>query len=170
MASSQSVFALYAQHAFGFDSFTTGSIFAVMGIFAVLNQTVLLRRVWLQHFTQQRLELLMIGVLAASLLLMALRAVPLFILALPFFSTGQSVLRVVLTSEVAGRADAPMKGEALGILASLMSAAMILGPVAAGALFEIRDSFPYILATMLMVISLAVAVSSHGVAATSEHP
>jgi MFS family permease len=156
---SQAVFALYGQHAFGFDAFTTGLVFAFIGIFAVLNQALILRRVWLRYFTDERLEIIMIGTLAASFLLMALRTTSLFILALPLFATGQSVLRVVLTSEVAGRADPLMKGEAIGILTSLMSAAMIVGSVVSGALFELYDSLPYYLATALMVISLTIALS-----------
>ena len=159
ISSSQAVFALYGQHAFGFDAFTTGLVFACIGIFAVLNQAVILRRVWLRYFTDERLEIIMIGTLAASFLLMALRTTLLFILALPLFATGQSVLRVVLTSEVAGRADPLMKGEAIGILTSLMSAAMIVGSVVSGALFEAYDSLPYYLATALMVISLTIALS-----------
>ena len=153
IASSQSVFALYGQHAFGFDSFTIGLMFTFTGIFAVLNQAVLLRRVWLHRFTEDRLEVLMIVMLGGSFLLMALRIPTLFVLALPFFATSQSVLRVVLTSEVAGKADPLMKGEALGIMTSLMAAAMIIGPLVSGALFEIYDSLPYYLATVLMGVS-----------------
>jgi hypothetical protein len=52
-----------------------------------------------------------------------------------------------------------MKGEAIGILTSLMSAAMIVGSVVSGALFELYDSLPYYLATALMVISLTIALS-----------
>ncbi len=159
IASAHSVFALYGQHAFAFDSFTTGLGFALTGIFAALNQAVLLKRIWLRYFTEERLEIMMIAMLGASLLLMASRIVLLFALALPFFATSQAVLRVVITSNVAGKADPLMKGEALGILTSLMAASMIVGPVVSGALFEIYDSIPYYLAAALMAISLTIALS-----------
>jgi MFS family permease len=158
IASSQSVFALYGQHAFGFDALTTGLVFALTGTFAVINQGVLLKRLWLPRFTEERLEVLMIAMLGASFLLMGLRTVSLFILALPFFATGQSVLRVVVTSQVAGRADPLMKGEAIGILSSLMSACMIIGPILSGALFEMHDSLPYLAATVVMAISLTIGL------------
>jgi MFS family permease len=158
IAASQSVFALYGQHAFGFDALTTGLVFALTGIFAVINQGVLLKRLWLPRFTEDRLEVLMIAMLAVSFLLMSLRVVSLFILALPFFATGQSVLRVVVTSQVAGRADPLIKGEAIGILSSLMFACMIIGPILSGALFEMHDSLPYLAASVVMALSLAIAL------------
>ena len=158
IAASQSVFALYGQHAFGFDAFTTGLVFALTGIFAVINQGVLLKRLWLPYFTEEWLEVLMIAMLGASFLLMGSRIVSLFILALPFFATSQSVLRVVLTSQVAGKTDPLMKGEAIGILSSLMSACMIVGPILSGALFEMHDSLPYLVTSLVMAVSLLIAL------------
>lgn len=89
---------------------------------------------------------------------MGLRVVSVFILALPFFAVSQSLFRVVVTSEVAGRADPMMKGEAIGILSALGSACMIIGPVLSGALFEIHDSLPYLGAAAVMTLSLAIAL------------
>jgi MFS family permease len=158
ISASQSVFALYVQHAFGFDALTTGLVFALVGIFAVINQGILLKRLWLPRFAENRLEILAIAMLSASLLLMGLRVVFVFVLALPFFAIGQSLLRVVVTSQVAGRADPLMKGEAIGTLSALGSACMIIGPVLSGALFEIHDSLPYLGAAAVMTLSLAIAL------------
>ena len=158
ISASQSIFALYVQHAFGFDALTTGLVFALTGIFAVINQGVLLKRLWLPRFSEKRLEILAIALLGGSLLLMGLRVVSVFILALPFFAVSQSLFRVVVTSEVAGRADPMMKGEAIGILSALGSACMIIGPVLSGALFEIHDSLPYLGAAAVMTLSLAIAL------------
>jgi len=83
---------------------------------------------------------------------------PLFYLALPLFATAQSVQRVVITSEVTGHVDPLMKGEALGILTSLMAASMVVGPIIGGALFEIHDGYPYFFGSALMVISLFVTL------------
>jgi len=158
LSATQSVFALYLQHAHGFDSFQTGLVFAATGVFAVLNQTVLLRGLWLKHFSESRLEILMIIILGASFLLMGSDILPFFYVGLPLFATGQSVQRVVVTSEVTGKTDPLMKGEALGILTSIMAASMIVGPIVGGALFEIHDGYPFLLAGLLMLFSLIVAL------------
>jgi MFS family permease len=158
MSASQSVFALYGQHAYSFSSFTTGLIFAATGVFAVLNQTLLLKRVWLKYFSESQLEVIMTIILGVSFFLLGLDILALFCVGLPLFATGQSVQRVVITSEITGRTDPLMKGEALGILTSLMAASMVVGPMIGGALFEIHDSYPFFFAGALMIISLIIAL------------
>jgi MFS family permease len=51
-----------------------------------------------------------------------------------------------------------MKGEALGILTSLMAASMVIGPIIGGALFVIHDGYPYFFAGFLMLISLFITL------------
>ena len=158
ISAAQSIFALYGKHAYNFDAFSTGLIFTSTGVLAALNQTLLLRRVWLKYFTEARLEIIMTIMLGASFVLFGSDILPLFYLALPLFATAQSVQRVVITSEVTARVDPLMKGEALGILTSLMAASMVVGPIIGGALFEIHDSYPYVFGGVLMLISLFVTL------------
>ena len=135
-----------------------GMIFAVTGVFAVLNQTLLLRQVWLKYFNESQLEVMMTIILGVSFVLLGSDLRALFYIALPLFATGQSVQRVVITSEVTGKTDPLMKGEALGILTSIMAASMVVGPIVGGALFEIHDGYPFFLAGILMLFSLIVAL------------
>lgn len=153
---SQSVFSLFAESAFGFTSFETGLLFSGIGVVTALNQAVLLKPVWLKYFREPDLEFLMTVVLAAGLLLIALRILPLFYLAVALLATGQSVLRVVLTSRVAGLAPPHMKGEVLGIMTSLMAASMVLAPAVAGILFELDISLPFAIGTVLMAVSIGL--------------
>jgi DHA1 family multidrug resistance protein-like MFS transporter len=153
---SQSVFALYAEAAFGFSSFATGLLFSGIGVFTALNQAVLLKSLWLRYFHEALLELVMTAVLAIGLLLMALRILPLFYLAIILLASSQSILRVVVTSRVAGLASPHMKGEVLGIMTSLMAASMVVAPIIAGALFELDISLPYFLGALLMGIGIVL--------------
>lgn len=93
-------------------------------------------------------------VLAVSFSLIAVRILPLFYLAVILMATGQSILRVVVTSRVAGIAPAHMKGEVLGIMTSLMAASMVAAPLVAGILFEIGISLPFLVGTALMSFSV----------------
>lgn len=158
ISATQSILALYGNHEYHFDSFATGLIFTSTGILAALNQTLLLRRVWLKYFNQAQLEIIMIVMLGASYLLLGSDLLPLFFVAIPLFATAQSVQRVVLTSEVTGRVSPLMKGEALGILTSLMAASMVIGPLIGGVLFELHDGYPFYFAGVLMLISLLVTL------------
>ena len=158
ISAAQSIFALYGKHAYNFDAFSTGLIFTSTGVLAALNQTLLLRRVWLKYFSEARLEIIMTTMLGVSYVFFGSDILPLFYLALPLFATAQSVQRVVITSEVTGHVDPLMKGEALGILTSLMAASMVVGPIIGGALFEIHDGYSYFFGSALMLVSLFVTL------------
>lgn len=151
---SQSVFSLFVSKEFGFDAFVTGLTFTGMGIIVAINQGFLLKRVWLKNFKELALEKIMLWALIIGVVLFVTKSLLLLILATLFIGTGQSVLRVVLTSQVAGTADPHSKGEKLGMLSSLMSICMVLGPVFAGPLFEINDAYPYYLSVLYLVLGL----------------
>ncbi len=158
---SQTVFALYVKAAFGFDSFTTGLLFTAAGVFSALNQGLLLKRVWLKYFSQIKLELSMFALFGLGLVLMGSTSLWLFYLAIPLIATGQSVLRVVITSEVAGHAEPHMKGEMIGILSAVMAASMVVGPIFAGALFELHHSTPFFAAAAFMAIGFTITLRRH---------
>ena len=166
--STHSVFALYGEHAFGFDSFTTGLLFAATGVLAAAHQTFFLRSVWFRYFTESGLQKLMIITLSVSFLLMGLRVLSLFYLAIPLFATGQSILRVAITSQVAGQSAPHMKGEAIGLLTSMMAASMIVGPPLSGLLFEMKDNVPFLVASLLMLAALAISLLSGNDAGPSQ--
>ncbi len=152
----QTVFSLFVSKEFGFDAFVTGLTFTGMGVIVAINQAVLLKRVWLKYFREPSLEKIMLWVLIIGVGLIATKSLWFFLLATLFLGTGQSVFRVVLTSEVAGTADPQSKGEKLGMLSSLMSICMVLGPVFSGPLFEMNDVYPYYLAALYLVAGLAL--------------
>jgi len=154
---SQSVFALFVEDVFGFDAVTTGLTFTGMGLIVALNQTVGLKYFWMRRFTEARLEMMMFTFMLAGLVLFATQSFVGFILSVLLIPTGQSVLRVVLTSQVAGQADTKTKGEKLGTLSSLMSACMVIGPTISGPLFELHVSYPYILSSLYVIAGLIAA-------------
>ena len=155
---SQTVFSLFVSKNFGFNAFVTGLTFTGMGFVVVINQAVLLKRFWLKRFSEGALEKIMLWALIIGVTLFVTRSLYLFIVATLFIGTGQSVLRVVLTSQVAGAANPQSKGEKLGMLSSLMSMCMVIGPIISGPLFEINDTFPYYLAGVYLIFGLMMAI------------
>jgi DHA1 family multidrug resistance protein-like MFS transporter len=143
---------------FGFDAVTTGLTFTGMGLIVAINQTAGLKYFWLRRFTEAQLEMMMFTFMFAGLVLVATQSFTAFVVSVLLIPTGQSVLRVVLTSQVAGQADPKTKGEKLGTLSSLMSACMVLGPTIAGPLFEVHVSYPYILSSLYVLAGLVAAI------------
>jgi len=154
---SQSVFALFVKDVFGFDSFVTGSLFTSVGIIVALNQAVLLKRFWLKYFAEHTLIVAMLAILTVGALLVTTRSLPLFYVSLALFGTGQSILRVVISSQVAGDADPKMKGESMGILSAIMSACMVIGPLISGALFEFHHTLPYFAGAFYLLVALMIS-------------
>lgn len=155
---SQSVFALFVKDVFGFDSFVTGTLFTSVGIIVALNQTLLLKRFWLKFFRESTLQPMMFAALTLGAMLVTTKSLQLFYISLALFGTGQSILRVVITSEVAGSSDPQKKGETLGILSAIMSACMVVGPLVSGALFEFHNTLPYFAGAFYLLIGLMVAL------------
>jgi MFS family permease len=152
----QTVFSLFVSKEFGFDAFVTGLTFTGMGVIVAINQAVLLKRVWLKYFREPVLEKIMLWVLVVGVGLVVTKSLWFFLAATLFLGTGQSVFRVVLTSQVAGTADPQSKGEKLGMLSSMMSLCMVLGPVLSGPLFEMNDAYPYYVAALFLAVGLVL--------------
>jgi len=151
----QSIFALYLGKVFDFGAFVTGVFLTAVGVIVTLNQGFLLSKFWLKKFKERDLELFMMAIFALGFFLMSTSILGIFIAGLIFVTFGQSILRVVLTSQVVGNA-LERKGEVLGAMASVMSLSMIIGPIIGGALFVSHITWPYIISGLLSIGSLIV--------------
>jgi DHA1 family tetracycline resistance protein-like MFS transporter len=152
----QSVFALYMGKVFGFNVGMVGTIYTCMGVAIFLNQTFLLRVFWLRFFKESALEL---WPFLSNALALALLMVPsLFFLVsgivLNVFS--QSLLRVTVSSRVAGMAGRLRRGEVMGIMSSVLSAAMIAGPVLAGSLFDTAPFLPFAACSLALTLGFVI--------------
>lgn len=153
----QSIFALFTQKIFGYNSFHTGLLFTVMGVVIVINQAVLLNKFWTRRFTENQLEQIMLSFTIIGLLLIATQNLTLFYVALPFLGTSQAILRVVITNKSVMKVDKRMKGEIIGINASIMTVAMVIAPILGGFLFEISASMPIMLGALTSIIALTIS-------------
>ncbi|MCK9410569.1 MAG: MFS transporter [Bacteriovoracaceae bacterium] len=151
------IFALFAQKAFNFTSFQTGSIFTIVGLVIAFNQMLLLNTFWKKHFSDQQLEKIMLLFVVIGLLLSATQYLPLFFLGLPFIGTSQAIYRVVVSNQAILKADPLMKGEVLGTIASMMTVAMAATPIGAGALFQINISYPFIAGAFIVLVAFMIS-------------
>ena len=157
IVTSQAVFGLFVKDVFGFSAFQTGMMFTIVGVIVVINQGFLLKKFWLNKFTEARLEMIMLIVLAVSSLMVSTEILPLFYLSFLGAGTGQAILRVVITSQAAAAADPSKKGETMGILSALMSVYMVIAPILSGYIYEIHHSGPYFLSSALLLLGVYFA-------------
>ncbi|HYA14057.1 MAG TPA: hypothetical protein VEF33_06925, partial [Syntrophales bacterium] len=148
----QAVFALYMGKVFGFNVAMVGAVYTAMGLAVLLNQMILLRNFWLNHYKESSIE---VWAFLSNAIGLTLLMVPYFyflIAGIVFHVFSHSLLRVVMTSRAAGIAGPQRRGEVLGIMSSVLSIAMIGGPLLAGSLFEIRPFFPFAACSLALAL------------------
>lgn len=153
--SMNSVFALYLGSAFGYDHFVAGLLFTGVGVIIAVNQGVALKHFWLKHFSEPNLEFWLLLLFTTGFLLMAWHSWSLFLAGLILVTFGQSVLRVVMTSQIVS-ANPQNRGELLGILSSFASLGMIIAPLIAGLTFQYHISWPFYLAAFYSFVAFII--------------
>src|SRR3989339_226534 len=156
MSGTQSIMALYFSDRFGFSALIIGIIITVQGIILSVNQMVGLKLFWLKHFKEPDLVLFMLLAFSISYLLMGLNFATLFFLGTFIGIFAQSVLRSVFVSQVMGMAEPRAKGEIMGIIASVLSLGMVVGPLATGPLYTYKNNFPFLTSAVLMFGAFAI--------------
>lgn len=155
VATQQSVFTLYLNRAFGYKEDIAGTFMAGVGMIIILNQGFLLKNFWLKYFKETKIALSLLFVFSVGYLIMSVSNILVFVIGLIMISFSQSILRIVLTS-LAVKRDERKRGEILGVLSSVMSLSMIVGPLLAGYLFEMKIYYPFLAASLISFIGLLV--------------
>jgi MFS transporter, DHA1 family, tetracycline resistance protein len=153
IASYQAIFALYLRDVFHFDEFLGSLIFGAVGVVIVINQGFAMKHIWLKHFKEPVLELGMLAMFTIGFLLLSSNIFIIFCLALIFTTFGQSILRVVMTSQVVGFAGREKRGEVLGIMSSITSLSMTISPFIAGFLYEKNVIFPFLTSAIYLSVA-----------------
>lgn len=153
IASQQSTFSLYLSEEFNFTSVMVGFVTAGMGLVLIFNQGFALRKIWLKNFSEEFLSVWLMLVLTIGFFFMGLNYLITFIIGIVGISLAQSVLRAVMTSQITRQGEKKEQGSILGIMNSVMSLSMIIGPLLAGVLFGIKTSLPFLAASVFGLIA-----------------
>lgn len=161
MSMFESTFALLSAAKVGFGPREMGFTFALIGIFGVLVQGVLIGKL-VKKFGDANLVkfgavLCSLGLLLIILSANALNAV-LLLMSTVVFMVGNSLMTPTSSSLVT-KQSSQSQGASLGLFQSFASLGRILGPVIGGALFVIGMSLPYITGAALMIFIVLVAGS-----------
>jgi len=156
IASYQAVFSLYLRDVFHFDELIGGIIFGLMGVIIAVNQGLAMKHIWLKYFKEPLLELIMLIIFALGFLFLSIKIFFVFCIALVLTTFGQSVLRVVMTSRVVGQSSSSQRGEVLGILSSIASFSMMIGPLLSGIMYENNSAIPFLFSSLCLFLAFLV--------------
>lgn len=156
ITTNQSIFALYVNEVFGWGVLATGLMMAGIGVVISLNQAFLIKRFWLHYFTPKFLNLWLLIPFAIGYFIMGIQYQVFFLLGLLITAFGHSVYRVTMTGQMVEHTSKHEQGEMMGVLMSLMSLSMIVGPIAGGFVYTFHLGAPYWLAGAILVVVFAL--------------
>jgi len=166
-AAQQSIFALYTQYAFGFDAGATGYLMAIIGLIMIVNQGFLLKKFWLKRFDEAKLEVWLLLPVAFGFFMMSSTNFYLFFLGMFLMILNQSVLRAVMSSRITGFADPRKKGEVAGIMSSLMTLGMTVGPLGIGAVYSFNAHLPFVGSGLIILAAFWIMLGSRKISPES---
>lgn len=165
----QSIFALYIAKVFSWTVVASGLLMALTGIIISLNQAFFIHKVWLKYFKESLLMVWLLVPFALGYIVMALPFKFSFIIGLIVTAFCHSTLRVVMNSQIIGFSEKKEQGEMVGILSSLMSLSMILGPILGGVAYEIKSSLPFTFAAIVLFITFIFVYKAYKKIGNKEH-
>lgn len=154
----QSIFSLYLNKAFGFQENVAGLVLTAIGVIIALNQGVGLKHFWLKHFAEAKLELWFLIVFAIGAVMQGLGMLSVFIIGLVMTTFAQGVLRVVMNSLIISQKDRSVHGETMGVLSSIASLSMIIGPIFGGWLFVRGIGLPFFFSSIIALIGFILVL------------
>lgn len=156
VAGYQSIFSLYLKDIFNFTEFSGGLLFGLVGVIIVINQAFAMKKIWLRYFKEPVLELNMLIAFVIGFILLSIKNFPIFIIGIILTTFAQSILRVVMTSQVVGFTTKDKRGETLGVMASITSLSMAISPMIAGYIYDKHHVIPFIMSSIYLLIAYSI--------------
>ncbi len=154
----ETTFALLMAQDFGFDEFGVGMIMLAMAIVMGGIQGGAMKRL-AARFHERRLILVGLGLMALGFFTVPLpHSVAVLMLPLAVAAVGRGISQPPMMSLVSQGADEATRGVVMGVFQSSASAARVVGPVIAGALYVQAHAYPYWLAAGLAAGAALTAV------------
>lgn len=147
-------FSVFLINRFGFGQGNIGDFFSWVGLWVVVAQAIVVRRV-LKVFNEK--QVLNVSIIATAFLLMAFflpKHVWQLLLITPFFATFNGLSFASTNGLVSRTAGAEIQGEILGINASVLALAQTIPPVVSGYIAaSLRPEDPLIAASVVVFLA-----------------
>jgi len=130
--------------------------FTLIGVVVVMNQVLLLKRFWLHRFGELLLIRVMLWISQSAWPAWVPRSSHVFHRAGGSRDGAGGIARRADESGVRAWRE-HRKGETIGVLSALMSAAMVVAPPLSGILFEVGHSLPFFVGVGILMLGLIVA-------------
>jgi DHA1 family tetracycline resistance protein-like MFS transporter len=157
----ETTFAFLMSHRFGYDELGVGLVMLAMAVLMGGIQGGAMKRL-AARFHERRLILAGLGLMALAFFSVPIpHSVAFLMVPLAIAAIGRGISQPPMMSLVSQSADAASRGIVMGVFQSSASAARVVGPLIAGALYDQSQTYPYWLAAALLVIAALTALQIH---------
>ena len=154
----ETIFAFFMSHRFGYDELGVGLVMLGMAILMGAIQGGGMKRL-AAHYRERRLVLVGLGLMALAFATLPLAGtVALLFLPLAIASVGRGISQPPMMTLVSLSANESSRGIVLGVFQSSASAARVVGPVLAGALYDLESGLPFWAAALLVATAGLIAL------------
>lgn len=155
----ETTFAFYMSHRFGYDELGVGLVMLAMAVVMGGIQGGGMKRLS-ARFPERKLVLTGLTLMSLAFVAVPFPTTVLFLLLpLGLAAVGRGISQPPMMSLVSLSADEGSQGLVMGVFQSTASAARIVGPVAAGFLYDMGPEFPYWTAAGLTATAAVLALS-----------
>ena len=157
----EATFALLAKEQYGLSEGQLGLVFTYIGVLIVVIQGGLIGK-FVKKFGERNLA--MAGVLAVAGSMVVLPLMPdltTMLIVLGVTAIGQGLLMPTLSSLISLASGEDEQGSMLGLNQSLASLARAMGPIAAGALYDVGPRWPYFWGAALALVAMGFLLGVH---------
>jgi len=155
----ETTFAFFMSHRFGYDELGVGLVMLAMAVVMGGIQGGGMKRLS-ERYAERQLILAGLSCMALAFLLVPLPSnVGLLMVPLGLAAVGRGICQPPMMSLVSLAADESSRGLVLGVFQSTASAARIVGPIAAGLLYDFGAPLPYWTASALTAAALGLALN-----------
>lgn len=157
IANFQTTFSLYVDHKYNYTPQDIAIILTVGGFVGVIVQTIIVDKLF-KRFGE--LNVILVSLFGAALSFLAFFLVDGFMLVLlvaTLFSTATTLIRPAVNTVVSKLAG-DEQGFAAGMNNAYMSLGNMIGPALAGIFFDININFPFIIGSIILLISWGITI------------
>lgn len=153
----QSIMAIITEQRFNISGTHIGYYLAILWLITIINQALIVPKFWIKYFTnKQLLNIISLGMIPGVMVMLLAPQRWIFIIGwfsiVPFWS----LLQVAYNNEIVKKVEHTKVGEAVGVLGSLQSLVMFVGPLIWS--FALAKNIPVFIFTLVSLVLAFIAI------------
>ena len=156
LMSFETVFPLFADDRYGFTTKEIAGIITAGAILGAITQTFLLSRIVVRYGEIRLIHATLFLAACTLSLMLVWGSFGIVLLLSMLFFTFQSLLRPAISTLMSKRAGEDEQGYVAGLGNTYMSLGNIFGPIAAGLLYDVQPSSPYLFGSFVLLFGMGL--------------